>query len=112
MKSKIEANEYTNVMEYRDDLILMCDNCMTYNKPDTIYYQFAKKMRDYGFKLLSREKLLTLRATTRHMRFLTEDELGFSLEAADIHYDTNALRKKHAENKLAVFKIDPTLGLQ
>jgi len=32
MKSKIDSSEYSNVMEYRDDLILMCDNCMTYNK--------------------------------------------------------------------------------
>ena len=32
----------------------MCENCMTYNKPDTIYYHAARKMLDYGFKLLSR----------------------------------------------------------
>jgi len=39
MKGKIDSNEYTNVMEYRDDLILMCDNCMTYNK----VFSFANK---------------------------------------------------------------------
>jgi hypothetical protein len=80
-------------------------------QPDTIYYQFAKKMRDYGFKLLSREKLLTLRATVRCMRFLTAEELGFSLEASDIYYDTNAIRKKQTENKMAVFKTDISLNL-
>jgi hypothetical protein len=32
----------------------MCENCMTYNKPDTIYYQAARKMLDYGLKALSK----------------------------------------------------------
>ena len=32
----------------------MCENCMTYNKTDTIYYHAAKKMLDYSLKLLSR----------------------------------------------------------
>lgn len=105
MKEKIDSNEYTNIMEYRDDLILMCENCMTYNKPDTIYYQSAKKMLDYGFKLLSRDKLFSLRNTSRCMRMLTSEELGFSLEASDLYYDTNAIRKKQSENKLAMFKV-------
>lgn len=38
----------------KDDLILMCENCMLYNKMDTIYYVAARKMFDYGIKLLSR----------------------------------------------------------
>ena len=107
MKTKIESNEYSNIMEYRDDLILMCENCMTYNKQDTIYYQFAKKMLDYGFKLLSREKLLDLRGRVRCMRHLASEELGFSLDSSELYYDANAIRKKQSENKLAAFKIDP-----
>lgn len=34
----------------------MCENCMIYNKSDTIYYQAARKMLDYGLKLLSKVK--------------------------------------------------------
>jgi len=45
------------------------------------------------------------------MRFLAEEELGFSLEASDIYYDTNAIRKKQAENKVAVFKTDISVNL-
>ena len=36
----------------------MCENCMTYNKTDTIYYHAAKKMLDYGLKLLSRVTII------------------------------------------------------
>lgn len=107
MKAKIESGEYTNIMEYRDDVILMCENCMTYNRQDTIYYQFAKKMLDYGFKLLSRERLLNFRSTVRCMRYLTSEDLGFSFDSSELYYDTNAIRKKQSENKLAAFKIDP-----
>ena len=39
------------------------------------------------------------------MRMLTSEELGFSLEASDLYYDTNAIRKKQSENKLAMFKV-------
>ncbi len=58
----------------------MCENCMTYNKPDTIYFHAARKLMDYGLKLLSKEKLISLRHTVRIMRYLTPSELGFSLE--------------------------------
>ena len=54
MKKKVDTGAYKNIMEYRDDLILMCENCMTYNKPDTFYYHEARKMLDFGSKLLSR----------------------------------------------------------
>ena len=108
MKKKIDAFEYTNVMEYRDDLIIMCENCMTYNKPDTIYYHAARKMLDYGFKLLSRDKLLSLRHTVRIMRMLSSEEFGFSLEgdSTELYYDTNAIRKKQSEHKQAVVNLN------
>ena len=60
MKKKIDAHEYTSVMDYRDDIILMTENCMTYNKMDTIYYHAARKMFDYCIKLLSRVSWLVL----------------------------------------------------
>lgn len=87
MKKKIESHQYNSILEYREDLVLMCENCMTYNKQDTIYFSAAKKMLDYGIKLLSRDKLLSLRHTVRAMRYLTSAELGFSLEDDSSSHD-------------------------
>ena len=72
---------------------------MTYNKPDTIYYQAARKMLDYGLKSLSKDKLLSLRTTVRIMRMLTPNELGFSLDADNNVSDNITLQaiKKRAE---------------
>lgn len=80
----------------------MCENCMTYNKPDTIYHHAARKMLDYGLKLLSKvsqcdiifyfiinttiteqkfkDKLAALRNSVRIMRYLTPAEIGFSID--------------------------------
>ena len=32
----------------------MCENAMTYNKSDTIYYHAARKLLDSGLKLLNK----------------------------------------------------------
>ena len=42
----------------------MCENCMTYNKQDTIYYHAARKLLDFGLKLLSRVSLRSAFAVT------------------------------------------------
>ncbi|CAF0834997.1 unnamed protein product [Brachionus calyciflorus] len=77
MRKKIDTHAYNSIVEYRNDMILMCENCMIYNKSDTIYYQAAKKMLDYGLKLLSKEKLQALRNTVRILRYLTPAEFGW-----------------------------------
>lgn len=38
-RAKIEAKTYTNLMEYKADIKLICTNAMNYNHPDTIYYK-------------------------------------------------------------------------
>ncbi|XP_055003636.1 bromodomain-containing protein 9 isoform X3 [Sorex araneus] len=58
MKDKIIANEYKSVTEFKADFKLMCDNAMTYNRPDTVYYKLAKKILHAGFKMMSRAALL------------------------------------------------------
>ncbi|XP_055991047.1 bromodomain-containing protein 9 isoform X3 [Sorex fumeus] len=58
MKDKIVANEYKSVTEFKADFKLMCDNAMTYNRPDTVYYKLAKKILHAGFKMMSRAALL------------------------------------------------------
>ncbi|KAM3823092.1 bromodomain-containing protein 9 isoform 3-T3 [Vipera latastei] len=58
MKEKIVANEYKSVTEFKADFKLMCDNAMTYNRPDTVYYKLAKKILHAGFKMMSKQAAL------------------------------------------------------
>uniref|UniRef100_A0A8C6ZGA3 Bromodomain-containing protein 9 n=1 Tax=Nothoprocta perdicaria TaxID=30464 RepID=A0A8C6ZGA3_NOTPE len=58
MKEKITANEYKSVTEFKADFKLMCDNAMTYNRPDTVYYKLAKKILHTGFKMMSKQAAL------------------------------------------------------
>ncbi|XP_076972902.1 bromodomain-containing protein 9 isoform X3 [Tamandua tetradactyla] len=58
MKDKIVANEYKSVTEFKADFKLMCDNAMTYNRPDTVYYKLAKRILLAGFKMMSKQAAL------------------------------------------------------
>ncbi|XP_054847979.1 bromodomain-containing protein 9 isoform X1 [Eublepharis macularius] len=58
MKDKIASNEYKSVTEFKADFKLMCDNAMTYNRPDTVYYKLAKKILHTGFKMMSKQAAL------------------------------------------------------
>ncbi|XP_060103790.1 bromodomain-containing protein 9 isoform X2 [Heteronotia binoei] len=58
MKDKIANNEYKSVTEFKADFKLMCDNAMTYNRPDTVYYKLAKKILHTGFKMMSKQAAL------------------------------------------------------
>ncbi|XP_029796974.1 bromodomain-containing protein 9 isoform X2 [Suricata suricatta] len=64
MKDKIVANEYKSVTEFKADFKLMCDNAMTYNRPDTVYYKLAKKILHAGFKMMSKQAALLGNADT------------------------------------------------
>ncbi|XP_008111192.2 bromodomain-containing protein 9 isoform X3 [Anolis carolinensis] len=77
MKDKIAANDYKSVTEFKADFKLMCDNAMTYNRPDTVYYKLAKKILHTGFKMMSKERLLALK---RSMSFM--QDMDFSQQAA------------------------------
>ena len=41
-KEKIENKVYSNVMEYKADVKLICVNAMNYNHPETIYYKVIR----------------------------------------------------------------------
>ncbi|XP_012819943.1 bromodomain-containing protein 9 isoform X2 [Xenopus tropicalis] len=77
MKEKISQNEYKSVTEFKADFKLMCDNAMTYNRPETVYYKLAKKLLHTGFKMMSKERLLALK---RSMSFM--QDMDFSQQAA------------------------------
>jgi hypothetical protein len=39
---------------FQADFKLMCDNAMTYNHPDTIYYKEAQKLLTTGLKQMTK----------------------------------------------------------
>ena len=52
---------YENHLFYRllslvlqKDFVLMCNNAMHYNRPETIYYKEAKKLLHIGMKAMSK----------------------------------------------------------
>ncbi|XP_061197403.1 bromodomain-containing protein 7-like [Saccostrea echinata] len=76
MMSKIESHQYRNVLEYKKDFVLMCNNAMTYNRPETIYYREAKKLLSVGMKLMSKEKLINMKRSLPFLASMTYAELG------------------------------------
>lgn len=91
MQKKIDDNDYTCVREFRDDLKLMCDNAMTYNRSDTVYFKSAKRMWYSGSKLLSKDQLLGLEGTLPFFPDLTSEELGFDVSGTAIAPDVKPL---------------------
>lgn len=52
MQSKLEAGDYLSFEPFAADFELICRNCMTYNRADTVYYKQAEKLLDGGRKLI------------------------------------------------------------
>ncbi|XP_014664625.1 PREDICTED: bromodomain-containing protein 7-like [Priapulus caudatus] len=60
MKKKIESGDYVSVAEFKTDFKLMCDNAMTYNNSETIYYKAAKTLLHVGIKAMNKDRLSRL----------------------------------------------------
>ncbi|XP_075396947.1 bromodomain-containing protein 9 isoform X1 [Tenrec ecaudatus] len=88
MKDKIAAHEYKSVTEFKADFKLMCDNAMTYNRPDTVYYKLAKKILHAGFKMMSKERLLALKRSVSFMQ-----DVDFSQQAALLGSEDTAVEE-------------------
>ena len=54
MKTKIDDGDYNSVAEFKRDFKLMCNNCCVYNRPETIFYQEAKRLMTMGVKQMSK----------------------------------------------------------
>ncbi|XP_071957411.1 bromodomain-containing protein 7-like [Antedon mediterranea] len=63
MKVKIEHGSYNSINEYKADFVLMCENAMTYNRPETIYYKAAKRLLNVGMKIMNKERIAHLKRT-------------------------------------------------
>lgn len=61
MKKKIDREDYNSIAEYKSDFVVMCENAMKYNRPETVYYKAAKKLLTTGQKVMSTERLATIK---------------------------------------------------
>jgi hypothetical protein len=87
MRKKMNQDDYSNILEFRSDFELMCDNAMKYNRPDTIYWQAAKKLLATGSKLMHKDKLLSFRRSVECFSRLSERELGFRIDSTNHSID-------------------------
>ncbi|XP_073693134.1 bromodomain-containing protein 7 [Garra rufa] len=67
MKEKVKKEQFQSLEELKLDFKVMCENAMIYNKPETIYYKAAKKLLHSGMKILSRERLDSLKQSIEFM---------------------------------------------
>jgi hypothetical protein len=56
MGVKIGEGRYETLGSYKSDFELMCQNCMTYNTPETVYHKAGQKLLKQGEKLFEREE--------------------------------------------------------
>ncbi|XP_076011599.1 bromodomain-containing protein 7 isoform X2 [Genypterus blacodes] len=67
MKDKVKRESYQSLEELKADFRIMCENAMIYNKPETIYHRAARKLLHSGMKILSQERLESLRQSIEFM---------------------------------------------
>ncbi|KAJ2850125.1 hypothetical protein IWW36_002124 [Coemansia brasiliensis] len=62
MRDRLAAGQYTDIASFERDLLLVVQNCMTYNKPSTYYFQLAARIKRHILRLMSdaREQLSRL----------------------------------------------------
>ncbi|XP_047436183.1 bromodomain-containing protein 7 isoform X2 [Mugil cephalus] len=89
MKDKVKRESYQSLDELKVDFRIMCENAMIYNKPETIYHKAARKLLHSGMKILSQERLDSLKKSIDFMSGLdpsakhqvkTEEQGGSSLD--------------------------------
>ncbi|XP_061591112.1 bromodomain-containing protein 7 [Cololabis saira] len=85
MKDRVKKECYQTLDELKVDFRIMCENAMIYNKPETIYHKAARKLLHTGMKILSPERLESLKQSIVFMSGLdpctkqplkTEDQGG------------------------------------
>lgn len=72
----------------------MCNNAMTYNQPDTVYYKAAKRLLHTGLRTLTAEKVRPYVPTISNYGELTVTHLGF--EPLEESFKAFAIRQEQS----------------
>uniref|UniRef100_A0A665VDH2 Bromodomain containing 7 n=1 Tax=Echeneis naucrates TaxID=173247 RepID=A0A665VDH2_ECHNA len=89
MRDKVKKECYQSLDELKMDFRIMCENAMIYNKQETIYHKAARKLLHSGMKILSQERLDSLKQSIEFMSGLdpsakqpckSEEQGGSSLD--------------------------------
>lgn len=81
----------------------MCNNAMTYNHQDTIYYKAAKRLLHHGTRILAPDKIKPLRSVLPFMPEVTSEQVGFDLGPED-DSDQEDVEMEEIENQEPVEK--------
>uniref|UniRef100_H3A8G5 Bromodomain containing 7 n=1 Tax=Latimeria chalumnae TaxID=7897 RepID=H3A8G5_LATCH len=100
MKEKVKRTEYQSVEELKDDFKLMCENAMKYNKPETIYYKAAKKLLHSGMKILSQERIQSLKQSIEFMADLEKSRKTKERMEAESHGSAKKEELKQKEEPM------------
>ena len=79
MREMIEEGKFKTLSQFRTSFDLICNNCMTYNGPETVYFKSAKLLQRQGQRILAPERIKALAEHLPLIKDLTIDELGFEL---------------------------------
>ena len=79
MREMIEEGKFKTLSQFRHSFDLICNNCMTYNGPETIFFKSAKTLQRQGQRILAPERIKALAEHLPLIKDLTVEELGFEL---------------------------------
>ena len=79
MREMIDDGKFKTLSQFRNSFDLICNNCMTYNGPETVYFKSAKLLQRQGQRILAPERIKALSEHLPLIKDLTVEELGFEL---------------------------------
>merc|ERR1712110_1394765 len=79
MREMIETDRFSSLNQYRNAFDLICNNCMTYNGPETVFFKSAKLLQRQGQRILAPERIKALAEHLPLIKELSVEELGFDM---------------------------------
>ncbi|KYN96338.1 putative bromodomain protein [Plasmodium gaboni] len=96
MKQKLQNFKYKSFQEFENDILLIINNCYTYNDPSTIYYKFAEDMETYYKKLNIK---MQTKYMNIHLFYHKDDKEALNIIQHNATLSTTMKRNSLKENK-------------